>query len=280
MTQILNGNLVSKERMETLKQRVGRLGGRPPALHVIRVGDDVASEIYVKKKIEKCQFVGIQSKEWPLQASTSQQELLDLVERLNQDDSVDGVLIQLPLPDHVGAGQVLEALKPAKDVDGFHPYNLGKLLAREVGLVPCTPLGIMSLLEHYDIEVAGKKVVVIGRSRIVGRPLSLLFDQAGGTVTVVHQLTKDPAEVCKQADILVAACGRPELIGPERVKEGAVVIDVGIHRLPSGKLCGDVQFEKVKDHCSWITPVPGGVGPMTICSLLENTVQAYQTKRL
>jgi len=273
--KLLDGKTTSKIRLDRLREKIQHNQGRAPGLHVIRIGDDPASEVYVRKKIKTCHEVGILSKEWHLAENVSQEKALDLIKQLNWDETVDGILIQLPLPKTLDPTVLLETVSPEKDVDGFHPYNLGKLLAREPGFVACTPRGIMHLMEEYGIETTGKRAVVVGRSRIVGRPMSLLLDHAGATVTVVHLKTPNPDEICRQADILVVAAGSPDLIGPERIKPGAVVIDVGIHRRQDGKLCGDVQFDHVAPLCSWITPVPGGVGPMTICSLMENTWESF-----
>lgn len=277
----LDGRLVSKARLEELKRKLGLLSQslpRPPSLHVIRVGHDPASEVYVKKKVKTCIEIGMKSEEHHLASEISGKELADLICRLNDDEHVDGILLQLPLPSHLDANHFLQLVNPDKDVDGFHPMNLGRLVAQEEGFVPCTPLGIMKILEYYEIPLEGCRAVVVGRSRIVGRPCSLLLDHAGATVTVVHKSSPQPELICSQADLLVVAAGVKHLIGADSVKEGAVVIDVGIHRETSGKLTGDVDFEKVKDKVSAITPVPGGVGPMTISSLLENTFLAYSKK--
>lgn len=277
--ELLDGRLVSKLRLEELGARLANLkSSRAPGLCVIRVGDDPASEIYVKKKIETCQKLGFFSKEEHLPGNTSQEAVVQLIKALNQDPQIDGILLQLPLPSQLDSGPLLELVDPAKDVDGFHPYNLGLLAALEEGFVPCTPLGIQRLLEHYKIEVAGKRAVVVGRSRIVGRPMSLILDKMGATVTVIHSRTPQPREITSAADLLIVAAGVKHLIGPDDVKEGACVVDVGIHRLENGKLTGDVDFEGVKEKASFITPVPGGVGPMTICSLLENTLFAFERK--
>lgn len=268
--KLLDGKLVSETRLLALKKRISEAGNKGVSLHVVRVGEDPASKIYVGRKIKACEKVGIESKEWHFPSEVSETELLTKIESLNRDSKVHAILLQLPLPKHLNSSKLIEAISPRKDVDGFHPFNLGKLVAREEAVVACTPLGIMHLLEHYKIPIEGKRAVVIGRSRIVGRPLSLLLDQAGATVSVVHLQTPNPEALCREADILVAACGVPRLVKSSYVKEGAVVVDVGIHREDSGKICGDVDFESVAPKTQWITPVPGSVGPMTICSLLEN----------
>ena len=276
---LLDGKKLAEERLNALAISIKALKTRSPSLVVIRVGQDPASEIYVKKKIKSCHEVGIQSKEIHLVDSISEKEILGILGDLNKDDSVDGILVQLPLPIHIRTQAVIESIDPQKDVDGFHPFNLGRLASMEPCLTACTPRGIMNLLKAYQISPAGKRAVVIGRSRTVGRPMSLLLDQGGATVTVVHKETRNPSEINSQADILIVAAGVKGLVGRADVKEGAVVVDVGIHRDPQGKLSGDVRFDEVKDRCSHITPVPGGVGPLTVCSLLENTFQAQQ-KRL
>lgn len=277
--RVLDGRHVSKIRLENLKHELETLqkkANRKPRLCVIRVGEDPASQIYVGRKIKACQHVGIESEEIHLSESVSQEELEDRIRSLNDNPLVDGILLQLPLPTHLNGARLLQLVSPQKDVDGFHTENLGRLVAQEPGFVACTPLGIIRLLEHYEIPMEGRRAVVVGRSRIVGRPVSLLLDQAGATVTVVHKMTPEPRQITTQADILVVAAGVPHLIQKEDVKPGAVVIDVGIHRLPSGQLTGDVDYENVSPLCEAITPVPGGVGPMTISSLLENCVQAFK----
>jgi methylenetetrahydrofolate dehydrogenase (NADP+) / methenyltetrahydrofolate cyclohydrolase len=273
---LLDGKACADERLKTLANQIKLSGLRAPSLVVIRVGEDPASEIYVKKKIKACEQVGIRSQEIHLSVKTSEADLLETLKKLNNDSSVDGILVQLPLPPQIRTQAVIESIDPKKDVDGFHPFNLGRLASLEPCLTACTPLGIMNLLATYQISVRGKRAVVIGRSRSVGRPMSLLLDAAGATVTVVHKETQNSYELNSQADILVVAAGVRGLVGPKDVKQDAVVIDVGIHRSPDGKLSGDVQFDLVKDRCSYITPVPGGVGPLTVCTLLENTLQAQK----
>lgn len=273
---ILDGKKLADLKLQNLKTTIATLQGRRPKLAVIRVGDDPASQIYVSKKIRDCERVGILSEEIHLSASTSEPELLKHIHRLNQESETNGILVQLPLPPQISVQKVIESIDPQKDVDGFHPFNLGRLASMEECFQACTPRGIMSLLDHYQIRVKGMRAVVIGRSRTVGRPMSLLLDQAGATVTVVHKETKNPQGINVQADLLVVAAGVRGLIGPHDVKDSAVVIDVGIHRTESGKIVGDVEFDQVKSKVSAITPVPGGVGPMTVCSLLENTFLAFQ----
>jgi len=275
---LLDGKKISEKRLSQLKEKVDQYvsrHNRRPGLAVIRVGDNPASKIYVARKIQACANVGILSFESQLPASTSEAELLRQLEQLNQKVDVHGILIQLPLPSHVSEEALLSAIQPSKDVDGFHPVNLGKLLAGEKTTVPCTPLGIMNLLGACKIDLKGKIAAVIGRSRIVGRPISLLLDQAGATVTTIHSQTQNPAEISRQADIVVAAAGKPGLVQKSWIKDGAVVVDVGINRLSDGRIVGDTDFEAIAGSCSYITPVPGGVGPMTICSLLENTWDSF-----
>ncbi|PIR23373.1 MAG: bifunctional methylenetetrahydrofolate dehydrogenase/methenyltetrahydrofolate cyclohydrolase FolD [Deltaproteobacteria bacterium CG11_big_fil_rev_8_21_14_0_20_45_16] len=276
--RLLDGKRLSKQLLLTLKDEISKTYAsslKRPGLCVLRIGEDPASKIYVNKKIQTCNELGIQSSELHLDAGITQSELLKQIICLNQDPAIHGILIQLPLPKHLNSSSPLEAVSPLKDVDGFHPTNLGRLMIGEAELIPCTPLGIMSLLDENSIEIKGKRAVVIGRSRIVGRPISLLLDQAGATVTVVHLQTSHPEALCKEADILVAAAGKPNLVGKNHIKEGVVIVDVGIHRTDSGKLIGDVNFEEVKELASAITPVPGGVGPMTVCSLMQNTWKAF-----
>ncbi len=276
---LLDGKSLSKKRLALLKQKISEemsLSGLKPGLVVIRVGDDPASQVYVSHKVKACEDVGIHSTEVHLPATTTEADLLKRIQEFNKDKSVHGILVQLPLPSQIQKNRILDAVDPSKDVDGFHVYNLGRLVSQEDGFVPCTPLGIMKLLEEYKISIEGKRAAVVGRSRIVGRPMSLLLDHAGATVTVIHPHTQNPRDILKTCDIVVAAVGRPGLIQPEDIKPGATVIDVGICRLPSGKLAGDVNFEDVSRIAGAITPVPGGVGPMTICSLLENTWKAFK----
>ena len=245
-----------------------------PGLAVVIVGDDPASRVYVNNKKKACEAVGFMSEEYALPAETTQEELLSLVETLNNKESINGILVQLPLPKHLDDKAVIEAISPLKDVDAFHAVNVGKIMLGEYDFLPCTPAGVMEMLHSYEIPVEGKECVVIGRSNIVGKPMGMLLLHENGTVTICHSRTKNLAEVCKRADILVAAVGIPKFVKADMVKDGAVVIDVGMDRDENGKLCGDVDFENVKDKCSYITPVPGGVGPMTISTLMKNTIKA------
>lgn len=245
-----------------------------PGLAVVIVGDDPASRVYVNNKKKACEAVGFMSEEYALPAETTQEELLSLVETLNNKESINGILVQLPLPKHLDDKAVIEAISPLKDVDAFHAVNVGKIMLGEYDFLPCTPAGVMEMLHSYEIPVEGKECVVIGRSNIVGKPMGMLLLHENGTVTICHSRTKNLAEVCKRADILVAAVGIPKFVKADMVKDGAVVIDVGMDRDENGKLCGDVDFENVKDKCSYITPVPGGVGPMTIATLMKNTLKA------
>ncbi len=241
---------------------------------VVIVGDDPASRVYVNNKKKACEVVGFKSEEYALPAKTTQEELLDLVKTLNTKEDINGILVQLPLPKHLDDKAVIEAIDPKKDVDAFHAVNVGKIMLGEYDFLPCTPTGVMEMLHSYDIPVEGKECVVIGRSNIVGKPMGMLLLHENGTVTICHSRTKNLAEVCRRADILVAAVGIPKFVKADMVKDGAVVIDVGMDRDENGKLCGDVDFENVKDKCSFITPVPGGVGPMTISTLMKNTLKA------
>lgn len=248
--------------------------GITPGLAVVIVGDDPASRVYVNNKKKACEVVGFKSEEYALPASTTQEELLELVNTLNNKPDINGILVQLPLPEHLDDKAVIEAINPQKDVDAFHAVNVGKIMLGEYDFLPCTPSGVMEMLHAYDIPVSGKNCVVIGRSNIVGKPMAMLLLHENGTVTICHSRTQNLTEVCREADILVAAVGKPKFVTADMVKEGAVVIDVGMDRDENGKLCGDVDFENVKDKCSYITPVPGGVGPMTISTLMKNTLKA------
>lgn len=275
--QIIDGKKVSAEVKEEVRQQTLKLKethGITPGLAVVIVGDDPASRVYVNNKKKACELVGFKSEEYALPAETTQQELLNLVETLNNKDDINGILVQLPLPKHLDDKAVIAAINPKKDVDAFHAVNVGKIMLGEYDFLPCTPAGVMEMLHSYNIEVSGKNCVVIGRSNIVGKPMAMLLLHENGTVTICHSRTKNLAEVTKQADILVAAVGRPKFVTADMVKDGAVVIDVGMDRDENGKLCGDVDFENVKDKCSYITPVPGGVGPMTIAILMKNTLKA------
>ena len=275
--QIIDGKKVSAQVKEEVKQQTLELQekyGLTPGLAVVIVGDDPASRVYVNNKKKACELVGFKSEEYALPAETTQEELLNLVNELNEKKDINGILVQLPLPKHLDDKAVIEAINPVKDVDAFHAVNVGKIMLGEYDFLPCTPAGVMEMLHAYDIPVSGKNCVVIGRSNIVGKPMGMLLLHENGTVTITHSRTVNLAEVCAQADILVAAVGKPKFVTADMVKEGSVVIDVGIDRDENGKLCGDVDFENVKDKCSYITPVPGGVGPMTIATLMKNTIKA------
>lgn len=276
MTQIIDGKLISAQIKDELKLEVETLkaSGVSICLAVVQVGSDPASGVYVSNKKKACAYIGIDSKSYELPESTSEQALLELIEQLNQDSNVNGILVQLPVPKQIDEYKIIQAISPAKDVDGFHEQNVGALNVGSKGYVSCTPAGVIQLLKRSGIEISGKECVVIGRSNIVGKPMAALLLQENGTVTVCHSKTKDLKEVTKRADILVAAIGKPKMIDDSYVKEGAVVIDVGIHKGEDGKLCGDVDFEKVAPKCSAITPVPGGVGPMTIAMLMSNCVSS------
>ena len=276
MAKILDGKAVSAHVREQVKAEVEALAkqGVPVGLAVIIVGDDPASRTYVNNKKKACAAAGIRSEEYALPAETTQEELLALVETLNKKPAVNGILCQLPLPAHLDEKAVIAAIAPEKDVDAFHAVNVGHIMIGDYAFLPCTPAGIMEMLRHYDIDIAGKNCVVIGRSNIVGKPMAMLLLQQNGTVTICHSKTRDLAAHTRNADILVAAVGIPHFVTADMVKAGAVVIDVGMDRDENGKLCGDVDFGGVEPKASYITPVPGGVGPMTIATLLKNTVTA------
>ena len=278
--KILDGKAVSLKVKESVKVRADELKkfGVEPTLAVVLVGEDKASQTYVRAKEKACNEYGIKSVAHRLSENTTQNELLALINVLNLDDSIHGILVQLPLPKHIDTNVVLAAIDPRKDVDGFHAVNVGKLVSGLDGFVPCTPLGVMEILKEYGIEVAGLNAVVIGRSNIVGKPMANLLLNASATVTVTHSKTKNLKEICKNADLIVAAIGRPFFLKADMIKDGAVVVDVGINRLDDGRLVGDVDFDEVAPKCSYITPVPGGVGPMTIAMLLNNTILAAQAK--
>ena len=278
--KILDGKAVSLKVKESVKVRADELKkfGIEPTLAVVLVGEDKASQTYVRAKEKACNEYGIKSVAHRLSENTTQNELLALINVLNLDDSIHGILVQLPLPKHIDTNVVLAAIDPRKDVDGFHAVNVGKLVSGLDGFVPCTPLGVMEILKEYGIDVAGLNAVVIGRSNIVGKPIANLLLNASATVTVTHSKTKNLKEICKNADLIVAAIGKPFFLKADMVKDGAVVVDVGINRLDDGKLVGDVDFDEVAPKCSYITPVPGGVGPMTIAMLLNNTILAAQAK--
>ncbi len=276
MAEIIDGKRISQEIKDELKERVAQLKqeGKEATLAVIQVGSDPASSVYVNNKKKACAYVGIRSLSYELPEETTEAELLDLIDRLNNDDTVNGILVQLPLPKHIKEDLVIQSISPAKDVDGFHPENVGRLVIGEKGFVSCTPAGIIQLLKRSGIEISGKNCVVIGRSNIVGKPMALLMLRENATVTIAHSKTENLKEVCKGADILIVAIGKPQFITADYIKEGAVVIDVGIHRNAENKLCGDVKYDEVAPHASAITPVPGGVGPMTIAMLMHNCVEA------
>ncbi|WP_441002267.1 bifunctional methylenetetrahydrofolate dehydrogenase/methenyltetrahydrofolate cyclohydrolase FolD [Pseudocolwellia agarivorans] len=278
---LINGKEIAQQVRTSVKEKVAirlQKGLRAPGLAVILVGSDPASEVYVGSKRRACEEVGFISKSFDLPASTSESELLALIDDLNSDDSIDGILVQLPLPKHLDSNLVIEHINPNKDVDGFHPSNVGKLVLRQPGLRPCTPKGIMELIKATGVKSHGLDAVVVGASNIVGRPMSLELLLAGCTVTTTHRFTKDLESKVRAADLLVVAVGKPEFIPGEWIKEGAIVIDVGINRLESGSLVGDVGFDVAKTKASFITPVPGGVGPMTVASLIENTLLACEAR--
>ena len=275
--QLIDGKKISQQRIEAVAQAVKarqEKGLHTPCLAVVLVGDDPASAVYVRNKKLTCQKSGIESRSYELPSETTQDDLLKLVDELNSDPAVDGILVQLPLPAHIDSQAVLERIEPHKDVDGFHPYNVGRLVVKMPLMRPCTPKGVMTLLEAYGIDPKGKKAVVVGASNIVGRPQALELLLSRATVTICHSATQNLADEVAAADILVVGVGIPNFVKGEWVKPGAVVIDVGINRLDNGSLCGDVEFDAAKERASMITPVPGGVGPMTIATLLENTVHA------
>lgn len=278
MAKCIDGKAISAQIKEEVKKRVAGLKeqGREVTLAVILVGSDPASAVYVGNKKKACEYTGIRSLSYELPEETSQEELLSLIEKLNEREDVNGILVQLPLPSHIDEDRVIRAIDPHKDVDGFHPQNVGALCIGEEGFVSCTPAGIIELLRRSGIEIAGKECVVVGRSNIVGKPMALLLLRENGTVTIAHSRTKELKDVTKRADILIVAVGKPRMITAEYIKEGATVIDVGIHRMENNKLCGDVDYESVEPLCSAITPVPGGVGPMTIAMLMYNCVTAVK----
>jgi methylenetetrahydrofolate dehydrogenase (NADP+)/methenyltetrahydrofolate cyclohydrolase len=278
MAQIIDGKQISRDIKEELKTEVASLKaqGKECCLAVIQVGNDPASSVYVNNKKKACEYIGIKSLAYELPEETTQEELLSLVDRLNNDSSVHGILCQLPLPKHIDEDAVINAISPKKDVDGFHPENVGNLVIGQQGFVSCTPAGIIQLLKRSGVEMSGKHCVVIGRSNIVGKPMALLMLRENATVTICHSRTKNLKEICREADILIVAIGKPRFIGADYIKEGAVVIDVGIHRNEDNKLCGDVKYDEAEKKASLITPVPGGVGPMTIAMLMNNCVEAMK----
>lgn len=272
-------NLASKIEEDIVKQtRELAIKGIVPSLAVILVGNDSASQTYVNMKAKACKRVGIISILYEMPKNTSEQDLLQAIDNLNKNDQIDGILVQLPLPEHINTSHILDMIAPHKDVDGFHTQNSGKLHSGLKGFVPATPLGVMTLLKHYNIEVKGKDVCIVGASNIVGKPLSALMLNSGATISICHILTKDLSFYTKNADIICVGVGKPNLITKDMVKEGAIVIDIGINRLENGKLVGDADIEHLQSHCSYITPVPGGVGPMTIASLLQNTLESAKNK--
>lgn len=276
MAQLIDGKVISQQIKDELKEKVADLKaqGKEIGMAVIQVGNDPASSVYVGNKKKACAYIGIRSESYELPEETTEEELLTLIGKLNNDDKIHGILVQLPVPKHINEDRVIKAISPKKDVDGFHPQSVGALSIGQPGFVSCTPAGVIQLLKRSNIEIDGKNCVVIGRSNIVGKPMALLLLRENGTVTITHSHTKNLKEICNQADILVVAIGRPKMIDASYVKEGAVVIDVGIHRNENNKLCGDVDFDSVEPVASAITPVPGGVGPMTIAMLMHNCVEA------
>ena len=278
MANIIDGKAVSAAVKEQVRDEIAR-DGIKAGLAVVIVGNDPASRVYVNNKKKACEFCGITSFEYALPEETSMKELLELIDTLNSDDKVNGILVQLPLPKQLDEKEVIARISPEKDVDAFHEQNVGKIMIGNYSFLPCTPSGCMDLIHSTGVEISGKECVVIGRSNIVGKPMAMLLLHENGTVTICHSRTKNLAEVCRRADILVAAVGRPNFVTADMVKEGAVVIDVGINRLDNGKLCGDVKFDEVSEKAGWITPVPGGVGPMTIATLMKNTFTAAKLQQ-
>ena len=280
MSQLIDGKQISKQIKDELKEEVQRLSaaGRKACLAVVQVGDDPASSVYVRNKKKACAYIGIESKSFELPEETTEEELVSLVEDLNRDNEVNGILVQLPLPKHIDEDKIIRTISPDKDVDGFHPVSVGRLWIGEKGFFFFTPAGIIQLLKRSGITIEGKECVMIGRSNIVGKPMAALLLRENGTVTVTHSRTKNLKEVTKRADILIVAIGKKQFITSEYVKEGAVVIDVGMHRDENNHLCGDVDFADVEPHTSAITPVPGGVGPMTIAMLMNNCVETIRTQ--
>ena len=278
MYQVIDGKKISQEIKDELKEKAAAMAkeGKKVALAVIQVGNDPASSVYVRNKKKACEYIGIESLSYELPEETTEEELVALIEKLNADTKVNGILVQLPLPEQINEEKIIQTISPDKDVDGFHMQNVGALCTGGKGYVSCTPLGIITLLKRSGIEIAGKRCVVMGRSNIVGKPMAMLLLRENGPVTICHSKTQDMKEITRQADILVVAIGKPKFVDETYVKEGAVVIDVGIHRNAENKLCGDVDFDKVAPHTSAITPVPGGVGPMTIAMLMNNCVSSVE----
>ena len=279
--KLINGKEISKKTKDAIKaeiEEIRKTGKRVPKLAVILVGDNPASQVYVRNKEKACAYVGMESLRINKDATLSEEELLKLIDELNHDDGVDGILVQLPLPKTIDEEKVLKAIAPEKDVDGFHPANIAKLFLNEEGFIPCTPYGMMVMLEEIGYDLDGKEVVVVGRSNIVGKPVALLALHHNATVTIAHSHTKNLQEVTSRADVLIAAIGKAKFFTADYVKEGAVVLDVGMNSDENGKLCGDVDFDDVKEKVSAITPVPGGVGPMTIAMLMKNTLLSYKRR--
>ena len=276
--KLIDGKKISGEIKDEIKEEVAKLKeqGIDIALAVVKVGEDPASAVYVRNKEKACEYVGIKSITYALKEETTQDELLELIDKLNADKEINGILVQLPVPDHIDEDKIIRTISPDKDVDGFHPVSVGRLWIGEKGFLSCTPAGIIQLLKRSNISIEGKECVIIGRSNIVGKPMAALLLRENGTVTVAHSRTKDLKEVAKRADILIVAIGKERFITSEYVKEGAVVIDVGMHRDEANHLCGDVDFADVEPHSSAITPVPGGVGPMTIAMLMNNCVETVR----
>lgn len=277
--KLLNGKILSDIIKNDLKNTVAEMNncGQPIRLAVIQVGNDTASSVYVNNKRKACEFIGIESVMFNL-ADIDQDTMIDLIDNLNEDDSINGILVQLPLPKHLNEREILSRISPLKDVDGFHECNVGNLTLGSNCIASCTPSGIMKILQHYEIDVSGKECVVVGRSNIVGKSMAIMLLNSDGTVTICHSKTNNLKEVCKRADILVCAIGKPKFFNRDYIKDGAVVVDVGIHRQDDGKLCGDVDFEDVKDIVSAITPVPNGVGAMTVAMLMDNCVKAAKAQ--
>ena len=278
MAQLIDGKLISQQIKDELKEEVAQFKAEDIdiCLAVIQVGSDPASSVYVRNKKKACAYIGVESRSYELPEETSEEELIKLVEELNADESVNGILVQLPVPDHIDEDKIIRTISPDKDVDGFHPVSVGRLWIGEKGFLSCTPAGIIQLLKRSNISIEGKECVIIGRSNIVGKPMAALLLRENGTVTVAHSRTKDLKEVAKRADILIVAIGKERFITSEYIKEGAVVIEVGMHRDEANHLCGDVDFADVEPHSSAITPVPGGVGPMTIAMLMNNCVETVR----
>ena len=274
----MDGKLVSQVLREKMKLRVEELAKRDiqPGLAVILLGDDAASQVYVRNKVAACQAIGVQSRVYRLAANTSEQKVLEALKLLNNDSEINGILVQLPLPKHIDEDKILEIISPQKDVDGFHKINVGAMVTGHARFYPCTPHGVMKLLEYYGIAIEGRHAVVVGRSNIVGKPMALMLLEKGATVSICNSKTPDLASFTRQADIVVVAVGKPKVLSGDMIKSGATVIDVGINRLPDGSLAGDVDFESVREVAGFLTPVPGGVGPMTITMLLENTIRSSE----